>query len=230
MKRFVEADAELADHFTASIGVKAQSYEPSSTKTPGAGDADLRMCDPAARRALQMYAEVEATLHRVEQAARDVLRRVYEPFGTGFASRHARRPEDDAPDFLAMALAPSWGRGSFVRLAVDQRAVAAAFAKRWPKKDATRAALIDFLLFEAGRGSDANPFFRTIREECEAVRARALAAYDVVRVERVTAAKAASREEKARKEARRVAFLDEQLGKKRDRETARFERRIQSAS
>lgn len=229
MRKFIEADEELSSHFTSSIGVRAQSYEPISTRSFDPGEAHVAMRERAYRRRLEQYAAVEATIAATATEARHQLELTYVPFGTGFTPRAAKQRkgvEEETPDFLAIALRPAWGHGSFVRLALTQKRVLSAFLRRHPGKPTDPAAVLDFLSFEAGKGREADPFFRGVREVCEVVRASALQVYDCLRLNRIDAEKASARVAAAAK----TKLLDEELGRKQRRESQRFEARLRGDS
>ncbi len=240
------ADEELVTFFTCSLGPKVQSLEPSGAQS-GPGDFDraiVRELDDAAMRSrptrTRIYDAVAETLSGTDPESRRVIETVYTPCGTGFvpprkssearARRRRGRDEDDlAPDFLAIALTPKWGGGSFVRLALRQDRALRAFAKRWPDKTPTHAAVLEFLVFEAGMGSGSATFFRQLRDDCEGPRSRALGAYDELRSARVDREAREARERRARAEAASAAMFEAALESKTRQRRERFERMLAGA-
>jgi len=189
-KYLLRANDELVDYFTASIGVRAGDLQP---KTTG-GEVDfvdgmVREIDLASRHdrrtSIAKHDLVRATLAATPAEARRVLELVYTPFGTGFtpAKRTKKKADADvAPDFLATALTPDEGGGSYVRLALTMPRTKRTYEKQYPDKPVPDVgALLVFLQFTAGKGADSAPFFAALRDDCDGPRMSALRAYDDVR-------------------------------------------------
>lgn len=189
-KHLLRANDELVDYFTSALGVRAQNMAADPTGGDGDGLEGLlvREIDQAnlhdRRTSIAKYDAVRSTLAATEPGARRILELVYTPFGTGFTPPKRKAPkarfeQDEAPDFLATALTPNEGNGSYVRLALTMSRTIDTYTKRYPDKDApTPAMLLMFLQFEAGRGEDSASFFKALREDCESPRMQALRAYD----------------------------------------------------
>jgi hypothetical protein len=226
------ADAEVAEYFTAAIGVRAQSYEPAQTVHAG-GDADLSLLSRGAMRARARHAAIDRSMRELDRTSRGVLELVY-GYGAGALSADAgqcdglvkgRDGSQDALGLLRVALAPKWGRGSFLRLALLQPRAIEAYAKRHDGKQPSADVLLTFLCAEAGLGQARTGFFVALRNECERPRRRALAAYEGFRLQRVELEK---QEARAREADRERAF-DAAMGKVHAAQHARLSRRMGSA-
>lgn len=167
MRKFVEADLELAEHFTTAIGVRAQGYEPHVSGV----QFDFEAQHLVHRRALSRIRNVETSLSNMENETKRVLEVVYTPHGS--------------PGLLAIALQPQWGGGSFVRLAVEMPRAIKAFEKRYPKDTSASVRVLQFLADEAGRGVETRSFFQRLVSDCEYPRGFALGVYDKLRTKRI---------------------------------------------
>lgn len=189
-RELVDADRMLSEHFTAAVGGKAQRYEPITTG--GESSPEEAILSQARSKARARYDVVETILRGLGNPKR-VIRLVYEHGTDALSSAldDAGRPlagkptglvegknkSADAHGLLRVALGPTWGHGSFVRLAVGQHRALRAFAKRYPGKEPAHHAVLDFLAFEAGRGDAAAGLFAELRDECEEARSVALTAF-----------------------------------------------------
>lgn len=203
-RRYGKADDELVGYFSAAIGVKAQSYEPSTAAfDPGRPhEARLRALSGGGMR---WFDAVGATLGQLEIDHRRVLAAVYAP--------HAW------PTWLADALSTPWGGGSFVGLAGGLPR--AALAAR------TREGGLTVLDWLAKRGKTAKDALMTsLREDCEALRLPALVAYDAFRIVRIKDGQVAERDRAARQSERNVRLYSDLTGRRYARERERFEARI----
>lgn len=208
-KHLLRANDELVDYYTSSLCIRASGFEPTPQGGEGDGAIDLvvREIDTAAlhdrRTKLAHHDAVRATLAETPPAERHILELVYAPFGTGFTPpKKATDAHDDdvAPDFLATALTPDEGSGSYVRLALTMPRTARTYAKQFPDRDDPGpVALLAFLSFEAGRGDHSASFFNALREDCDAPRLAALKAYDALRKVRRQAEKREDEERARRK-------------------------------
>lgn len=223
-RRLVEADRELSEHFTSAVaGAKAQRYEP--TTTGGDASPEEVIMSPWRSKARARHRAVEAMLADVSTETRRILHLVY-AHGTDALSDAtdddgkpmAGKPsglvagKNNAPDplgLLRVALSPSWGHGSFLRLAAGQHRALRAFAKRHPGTEPTWHAVLDHLAYEAGRGDASAAMLAELRNECEEARDGALRAFDLVRSSHLAAA-AKARQEANAAERRRA---DEVLAK-----------------
>lgn len=211
-RRLQDADRVLSEHYTAAVGGKAQRYEPAiSGVTVAPEELILR---PQSVRERHAYAAVDGVLASLPTEHRRVARLVY-ALGTDALSSDvdehgmplADRPDglvttrSKAPDrygLLRLALRPTWGRGSLIRLAVTEARAVKAFAKRYPDREPTHYAVLDFLADEAGRGDAAAPLLAAIRDECQETRDRTLRAFSDAYSRAVAAARTRFREERAR--------------------------------
>lgn len=218
--RYAKADEELTDYFTSAVGLSAIPYEPRSTG--GEYEGDVNLLKPQNTKAMARHSAAETSLALVSLDVRLTVTLVYAPHGTGFG----RLAGVEGPDLLAMALVPPWGGGSFVRLAMASERVLRAYARRHPGTSMDPGRLLGFLAAEAGFGEPKARFFKAVREECEGHRLNALAAYDVVRQDRV------GREVMQRAAQRRKAneLYEFHREKARAREAIRFERMIRGAA
>lgn len=216
-RRLVEADRELSEHFTAAVGAKAQSYEPAVSG--GRNSAEEEIMKPWRSKARARHRAVEAMLAEVTIDHRRTLRLVYghRTDAMSDATDEENRPmagkpsglitgKNGSPDpfgLLRVALSPSWGHGSFVRIAAGQHRALRAFAKRHAGVTATSDLVLDFLAYEAGRGDASAGMLAELRNECEEARDEALRAFDSVRGAHLRAAKdaRAAEEQKARDQA-----------------------------
>lgn len=235
----LRANDELATFYTSSLGPKVQSFESNGPRS-GPGDFDVgivRELDDAIMRSrptrIQTFDAVRATLAEVMSQTRRVLDAVYTPCGTGFVpsrkqteerARAKANGEEIAPDFLAIALTPKWGSGSFVRLALTQARTLRAFERQYPGRHPDPASVLAFLSFEAGLGDASHAFFRQLREDCEGPRTGALEAYDVLRLARLDQEAKEKRARRERSEAIANAILDRERGKLTRRNEARLAR------
>lgn len=185
--KLIEADRILSEHFTAAIGAKAQRYEPSVTGGESVPeDAIMAAWSCAAR---SKWVAIGGVIAELGPPRRELLL-VY-AYGTDSLSAAddengrplAGKPsglivgKNNAPDphgLLRLALTPSWGHGSFLRLAVGQTRALRSFGKRYPGKDPTHDAVLDYLAWEAGKGKESEGLMASIVRECEEVRSEAL--------------------------------------------------------
>ena len=233
------ASEELVAFFTASCGGRGHAFEAKNKDfDPSTYDRSIvteidqaRMLNRATP--IAQFDAVRVTLNGIDPNAVSTLRLVYEPFGTWFSTgKHTesqrgrkRKADDDAPDCLERALRPSWGGGSFVRLAMRMPESAAAFRKQFDGKEPTESDIRVYLAHEAIEpGSEGKPVFKKLRVACELLRTEALKVYDVARKARVRA-EAAEREHKQKlQQAAREAELEKALNMNRQRSRRRFER------
>lgn len=205
-RRYGKADDELVGYFSSAIGVKAQNFD-SSGGGFNSHEAHYGRLRAIARGDLAWFDRVGATLAALPAEHRHVLALVYRPHG--------------APTWLADALLPPWGSGSFVQLSLGlPRAVLAAAERK------SGDTVLDFLVRRGRRAKDA--LLTSLREDAEALRLPALAAYDVLRVARVKAEQAADREAKRQREERNAKLYEEMTGRRLQKERARFERRMRA--
>jgi hypothetical protein len=155
------ADGELADHFMAAVGVHAQSYEPSVGGAFDPQRTDDALLFQIQNGTMSRYDATAATLAALPYESRRVLRLVYEPHGW--------------PVWLASALAPSWGNGSFVGLGATTARAVAGFSRRRPDAVVTPGCVLAWFC-ELGRGGEGE-FLKGVRTDCEALRTEALKAF-----------------------------------------------------
>jgi len=204
-RRIVDADRELSEHFTSAVGGKAQRYEPAIASSDFSPEESIMAA--VRSKARRQYAIVEATLAKVPSANRHLVRLVYS-HGTDALSDAldedgrplAEKPtglitgKNNSPDpfgLLRVALSPTWGHGSFLRMAVGQDRALRAFGKRHKGAEPTHHAVLDFLAYEAGRGDASAGMLAELRNECQEARDAALGVFATVRSERVEQAKVA---------------------------------------
>jgi len=206
--RYASADAELAGFFTAALGVIAQGYENNGVQAFLSCHAHAVRILAIQRGHMRWYDRVEATLLQLPAEHRRVLELIYRP--------HAW------PTWLASELATPWGGGSMVALA----------ATLTRATDAAGGGSAIGWLVSRGRGG-ANDgevkrlqgLFRRLREDAEGLRMKALAAYDILRIERVKRSQANEREVKAARERANADRLATMIGQSRAKSAARFTRR-----
>jgi hypothetical protein len=208
------ADAELAEYFTSAIGVRAQCYDAggSSAYNPTRGDDEL--VAQLERADVQRHDVVALTLAQLLPAEQRVLELVYAP--------------RSAPTWLADALSPVGWRGSYVALAATLPRGGEALRKRHPSAVICPGAILTFLQGQ-GRGA-ADALLGKLRADCAAIHGKALAAYDVVRIERVRGQTTRLRAERKAAESARLARLDEELGRIRRRQAERFDSRLRGTA
>lgn len=220
-RRYGKADDELVGWFSAAIGVKAQSYEASTSAfDPGRPhEARLRAL---ASGGMSWFDRIAATLAQLTPEHRRIIALVYTP--------HA------APTWLQDALSPPWGGGSFVQIAtaLPRATVAAQDRHRdvtWPerRRGVVRVqpqdgrTVLDWLVARGRRAKDV--LLTSLREDAEALRMPAIAAYDVLRIARIKAEQVADKEAVERRSERNLALYSELVGKKRRKERERRAKR-----
>lgn len=218
--RLGAADAEVNEYFTSSLGLSAQPYEPVTSCGFYSPSLHATMLLRASRGSFSRHDRFAATLRQVDPDFRQTLHLIY-AYGTSTMEDGSREVAIDVGR-LVIALAPSWGHGSFLRIAVRQDRVIQAFEKR---KGNARS-IFDFLEQQADRGDETRGWFAKVRSDCEATRREALLAYDAPRKERVLL----ERGEERRAELERQRLFDESLGRRRRKETERFEARLRGVS
>lgn len=194
-RRQVSADRELSEHYTSAVGGRGQSYEP--MVTGGDNAPEIGIMSPWRCAARRRFVEVEQILATLDVDARRVLRLVYghgtdalsdatdddgHPLAgkpTGLVAGKNNRP--DPLGLLRVALSPTWGHGTYTRLAVGQHRALRAFAKRYPGRTPSLDAVLDYLAHEAGRGDASAGMLAELRNECEAARDGALEAFATAR-------------------------------------------------
>jgi hypothetical protein len=213
--RLADADRDLNEHFTASAGAKGQRYE----RAPSGGETCIEeiITSPWRQRELSKYRAIEIVLGGITTDARRTIQLVYgagagvlaENTGTPIGLLEGAKGVADPLGRLRSALAPDWGHGSFVRLALGQDRALRAFAKRHPGMSPAGDRVLDFLMVEAGRGHLASDFFAALRAECRAQTNAALRAFVVAFDAQLAAAKVArtkaADDERRRDERDRVA-------------------------
>lgn len=209
--QFIEADRELAEFYLSSLGVRAQSYEPSYGAIAD-DDASALHEETTRRRAIRRFNGTELALGRMPADERRVLRSVYAPHGW--------------PELLACALRTRWGSGSLVGLALVSERALKAYTRRYPTQEPSPAAVLDYLRDEAGNAASARALFVGLLEDCERARVKALSVYTVIMCARM------EEEDVARASAarHRESILAKDLGQKAKREHDRFERRLSRAA
>lgn len=217
-KRLNAADEELASHFTASIGVRAQNYDVFGTVTP---DPHGFLISQLGR--MQRNDAVERTIESAPPEARSILLLVYAA-GAGVLEDGMQQLTGDV-DRLLVALEPRRGFGTFVWLACRlPRAVKAYERRAEPGED-----ILGFLRREAARGKTSASFFAALRNDCEQLRRQALSEYEPLREGRVKSEAEQRRAERRRKrEAREQLYCDlmeKQRRKKELRDELSAERR-----
>lgn len=204
-RRYGKSDEELVELFANALGVRAQNLDSGG----GAFDSDAlhaMMLQSSSRGTMARHDGIRSTLERVEVEHRRVLVAVYTPHG--------------APTWLLDAFAPAWGGGSYIRLAASLPRATLAAADRKPG-----TTVVDWM---ATRGRGDSPLFRNLRDDAEALRLAALAAYDVVRVERVRADQERDRAAKVARDERNRKLYLELTARSRTRRSSRFEARLKS--
>lgn len=174
------ADRHVNDFFTSTGDGKAQSYEPRPAATDsGPEEAIMR---PWRRAERARYADGRAILSALSRETVAILEMVY-GHGTGGVSDELRR-----------AMTPTWGHGSFVRLAVRQpRAVEAWTKRHGSDRQPTSDEVLSFLVSEATSaerlkaseqlaqrttGQQKASFLSKVRNDCEPIRTEALFAFE----------------------------------------------------
>lgn len=213
-ERLGKADIALSEHFTSAVGVKAQRYEPAITG--GDSAREVAVMSPRNLHQLAQHLVVDGMLSELPMETRTVLWLVY-AHGTDALWQEtgaegepvSEKPtglvmgKNNAPDplgLLRIALAPTWGHGSYLRVAVACERARRTFSKRYPDAVPSASAVLDFLAFEAGKGSESAGMLAKVREECEELRDRALTDFDLVRVAALKRAKEAREAKEARVE------------------------------
>lgn len=207
-RRYGKSDDELVEFFANAIGVKAQNMD----NAGGAFDSNEAHYGRLAamkRGHLKRFDRTEATLLRLAKEHRDVLVLVYTPHG--------------APTWLADALSPAWGGGSFVQLAIRQPRAKLAAKDRPPGRT-----ILDWLVVRGRTPKD--PLLTSLREDAEDLRIEALDAYEILRRERIKVDQAADRDAKLARDERNERLYLELTGRIRAKQSARFESKIRSAS
>jgi hypothetical protein len=206
-RRFGKSNDELVEYFANAIGVRAQNLD-NSGGAFNSHDAHWQRLVAMKSGHLARFDRTRATLDRLAPEMRAVLVVVYTPHG--------------APTWLLDALSPAWGGGSYVTLATKLPRALVAAEKRKPG-----LTVLDWM---ATRGRGDSALFRHLRDDAEAQRIEALAAYDDLRVERIRAEQAASRARKAERDRRNEELYLELTGRIRAKQAARFASKIKRAS
>ena len=209
--RLAQADSEVADYYTSSVGVKAQRYEPSGGTSVEHTNAlpGQRFAGEAARH------DVVGRLIAASGYSQ-TLRLVYEPFGV--------------PTWLASALSPRTGRGSFVRLAVRSAKAMAAWQKAFPEdhRDPSPAVVLAWVNALGAHATTTSRLEKWI-PDCETERTAALAAYEALRREAAYRAKADREARKSEARVKATSYVDELLGKRTEKEVAKIERKLKAS-
>jgi hypothetical protein len=218
----VEADRMLSEHFTSAIGVKAQRYEPMVQGGNVAPEEIIMSAGAVHARA--RWVDVDAMLRDLDPGHRSRLQLVY-AFGTDTFSADEsalrssgravglvqdRNLKADKLGLLRVALSPTEGHGSFVRLAILQDRTRSAFARRYPNRPPTHDAVLDFLAFEAGRGDASSRFLAEVRNDCQAKRDLSLRAFAQV-VSESRAKRRAREDQDAQRESQRLIRASERV-------------------
>lgn len=214
-RRYGKSDDELTGWFSAAIGCKAQSYDSDGGGTDPNEQHYARLRSMA-RGTMRWFDRVGDTVRLLPLAERRVLVLVYTPHSW--------------PTWLQDALTTPWGGGNFVALAATTPRAANAAGK-------AGATSVHHWLVSRGRGGanereskEMRDLFRRLKDDCEALRVPALAAYEALRVDRVKREQAAERQAKSLREAKNAALLEEHLGVCRRRARAKLDRRIRLAA
>lgn len=224
-RRFGKADDELVGFFSAAIGVRAQNLDSNggAFNSHDAHEGRLKAMAWLTGRvgAREWFDRVGSTLVQLPLEHRRLVVLVYTPHG--------------APTWLADALSTPWGGGSFVQLACALPRATLAAADRhggaiaWPKRGVVRAqprdgqTVLDWLVARGRRAKDA--LLSSLREDGEALRMPALAAYEQLRIERVKAEQIVERDTKAARERANEDRYLKWLGKRRRGESDRLTKR-----
>lgn len=247
-RNLTEADAELAEYFTSAIGLRAVPLERASSGG-SLSDTEEALLEHAHRRALERYRMLAQTFAAVGANERRTLTLIYGS-GAGALSdeaeaptmhespRSARDPLDrrrllggerappDPLGLLRLAVAPRWGRGTFMRLVATQKRAVDAFSRRHPARASTIDAVLDYLAGEAGKGKATEAWFAKLTRDCEVVRDAALSAYELIRLDRVKASGEARRERQKASE----AAARERVDARRRRDADEFETRLRKVA
>lgn len=193
-RELVDADRVLSEHYTAAVGAKAQCYEPMIADTDMAPEEAIMRPNKSKERAA--FSAIDALLRQVPSGVRRTIWLVYahgtdalsdatDDTGRALAGRptglvEGPRNARDTLGLLRVALSPSWGHGSYVRLAVGQPRTLRAFGKRYADRSPTLDAVLDYLAGEAGKGAEATSFLAAVRNECEEARSASLRAFSAI--------------------------------------------------
>jgi hypothetical protein len=155
-----DADSEVFDYFTHALDVSGQSYEPNNG---GVTDPEAALVEQTHRRQLARIEKIRATMWEMTANDARTLAEVYSPYGL--------------PDLRSFALQPSWGHGTFVRLALRLPAAVMAFRVANPTIEPLPELVGGWLRDQAGKGRAVEGMFRRLREACEKSRSRSLRTY-----------------------------------------------------
>lgn len=183
--RLGAADRALNRYYTSAVGGRASPYERETPDPDYSVEEAIMARHRQAERAA--YDETRSALAALSVDVRDVLASVYGR-GAGVVSSEAGHVKGIAVDragLLRIALQPTWGHGTYVRLALSTDRALRAYAKRHPDAPQTADRVLDYLCDEAGKGSASERFLAALRDDCEQRRSGALAAFDEVRRERL---------------------------------------------
>jgi hypothetical protein len=208
--RYAQADEEIAEYFTTSVGVKAQSYEPSGGRTEEATE-NL----PGQRRAgeLARHDAIGRTLAACVHKA--TLRLVYEPHSW--------------PVWIASSLSPRTGRGCFVRLACQGERARAAWGKAHPTAGSPDAGIVLAWVQALGAHRSTSTMLAAWVADCETERTQALAAYDLLRRDRVVVEGKATRLRRYERRQEAMGFVNGLLEWRERVRRERFDRRLGGA-
>lgn len=207
-RRYGKADDELTGFFSNAIGVKAQNIN----DDPKGGDQNewhysrLRAMQ---RGHMAWFDSVARTVVLLPVDHRKTVMAVYTP--------HA------APTWLQDALSPPWGGGSFVRLAAGLPRAVLAAAERQEGRT-----VLDWLSARGRRAKD--DLLTSLREDAEALRMPALAAYEALRKERIKSELAADSDRAKAKAERNMRLYSELVGRRARRDSERFARKTRRAA
>lgn len=202
--RLAKADEELNGYYLSHLGVAAQGYENSVQAFVSANAHAARMLRMR-KGTMAWWDRVDATLRLLPAEHRVVLTLVYTPHGW--------------PTWLADALSPAWGGGSFVALSATLPRAATASEER-----KSGQSILGWFAAR-GRGSD-DALWRNLKDDCAKLRLAALEAYEVLRMTRIRDENEAEREAKRRRDDRVAAFAAEIRAKGEVRQARRFARKL----
>lgn len=175
------ADRAVNDYFTSTGDLKAQRYDPSPAGTDSGPEEALMASyrqrerarfDEVRRMMVEVDHETRATLTMIYAYGADALENAPADVKVGIGSDRMGR--------LRLQMSPSWGHGSYLRIAVRQERATMVLARRHHGVIPTSDEVLDMMVTEANDHRN-SPMLAAIRNECEAIRNAALATFDVVR-------------------------------------------------